>query len=1539
MVAGFFLSAWVIMMAHDDFSRNKNADQPGEKSTGVRRASEKEQPVSASSGEAARAPLTIGAPGAIMSGSPYPIQEIVNSGKILEPRRLGPLIDQLIDDPELIVFARAACLTYKNWFDQYCHALSYKAYTSERLEHDQILSAGEKIQMFLARLEDHYKENRANQAVLAFLFNELSHRARAIIAMDPGTVTAREATLLVRESIAGMRGALTLFQYIIGYDENGEDESRFTMLDGGYFVEGGFVQRSFFQSIDPAKGHDPRLSYTKKDTEAVKRVLGVDLKQTDNPYHELGQRGLTKQEEKELFRLYRLENNGLAHWVIVEMTRNYFYQRIKGYVAMHYHAADDLEDIMQQAAEGILAGMQNFKVSKGFYFRSYVWTLIKNKILEYLWSQETTVSVSRDMRQTQRVLTLSKRLFYTENKRWPRSYEELIAFDPSLEITKKQYEDVEFADGLTVSSLDRPIAKASGRSGKEQYYIDHLQGFSFAREQFELFESIEKAYAIFKDRYFTAQKKNAARNWDMLVRRGIYSFGSAARNPFLRVKEAESLESIGDDYGLSKEGVSKITTPMAADIKDIVRRIAPGLDNAAIDAFFPRASRAVDSADPLQEHIETLRLLFEKEYHSDERLIKHVRALVSQVPREQRLFFARGLLELAKVAEENKQWPEYEKTLEVVTRLAKEPIDTVLIVGADSAYYACVLALMGKRITVVDWSAQRLGALRRFADDVRVRVEAQAPNGLFDMTYIPTIINNIYLPRFGLDKGAYDLFTFFAASVTAPLRSATPREWLRTAAEALKGRGYILCSQEDIEVKAEVEGQEEVKVEAEFEGEIPPHLKEFFPVATVVASGIKVYEPEEERASVLYAVEQNAAGADDPRGQRGSGTFELLPVLTLLVGSPFFAAGHTGLVAVSVTGLFFSYLFLRILDANGFLKRAGLQQRARRENGFQRFRTYVRDKGPYDLYTVQAARQIMVSNTDTTAQTQTNISGNEFFMYHPNIDREYHEDAVGSFDMRAVVDAWEDSHYDAALCARYVSRHKNMFRFIAENGICRADRIIDILDRVRAIAEGENDTQMLARLSSAPFYEGLTTAGLNGSSRNMYAIREILEYAAAEGIDAFHTEQEPRLADIIERTVGTGGLVDVGCGNNLFVSAVDQARSIDPAFGRLVTSLHGIDRSNIRHEVLLSGDNFSVQRYETVGDDFVSGSEDLILTFNAPYPVDFPVYFSRDAYLLQHAGLVMVRLHEVDASLGAYYDIVARLQASGFVHVAIVSDIKGYPPTTDTEITPIVIAWREDRFIAAPQTAGTENDTRARGASFRVQDESVSEPVPIPIHNAEKTLPLARSLARAEHALALSEHKDLEIIVDFTQVGHNDLNSPELIADYLRGKNVGDYRVTCIVDTAESIAQPFFSDLKQLLGTERLRIIRRESQHDFAYYANRLIARGDQKESAFVVIANTVAAIEGVSPRAAAVRRVSLHALASPAEYCRLGIMMAFMDGLLAEKRDSSANVYFVFDSARALPAMFEAGSETERFAGGFITALISELHTLRREKIVHIAA
>jgi RNA polymerase sigma factor (sigma-70 family) len=496
----------------------------------------------------------------IMAGSRYPVQEILDSGLVARPEEVEALVSRLIDYPKILKYAQTICGEYEDAYDRYLRPVVAAANEGQRSAAATLYMFQEAARAYEAAIDaqrstTYHVFKRTDLA--GFLASEIDARlgrARTIIA--DRILREPEKLTRVRALFGEIRELTLLYRFIVGED-------------------------ALHQGRDTQSRE--RLLYGPAQVAAVERVVGLDKPHTfDDPFSVLLRR-LSKAEEKELFRLYRIEKNGVAFDLIVKINL----RRVRRDVLRYCHALSpgttSLEQVVSAANYGLLQAMKKFHVSRGIYFYSYAWWWIRRGITAYFKVEKNVVRVPEYMHDRIRYITDADAAFFAAHKRTPDSLKELIAFRPELaaKVTQKQYAIVAkiYENGISgeLTSFDEPVNRhdKGGRLHHEMHMSDGIDEI----EMFHLKASLDRVYQEFRQSRALANEKMPKRAYDIILRRGSYDPETK------EFKKAESLEEIGAYYQISRQGVHQIVQKHLPGMLRIMKWIDPDSDPIR---FFPR---------------------------------------------------------------------------------------------------------------------------------------------------------------------------------------------------------------------------------------------------------------------------------------------------------------------------------------------------------------------------------------------------------------------------------------------------------------------------------------------------------------------------------------------------------------------------------------------------------------------------------------------------------------------------------------------------------------------------------------------------------------------------------------------------------------------------------------------------------------------------------------------------------------------------------------------------------------------------------------
>ncbi len=242
---------------------------------------------------------------------------------------------------------------------------------------------------------------------------------------------------------------------------------------------------------------------------------------------------LTPEEEKEVLRKYKLENDQDAFNFLVECN-----QRLIMKVARKYQNRGlSMLDLIQEGNIGLIKGIEKFDITKGYKLSTYVTWWIRQSIKKAIKDKASTIRIPNHMGDVKEKVARASSIYRNENGEEPtieelikltglskRSIEDLIKYDPKMISYDKPVQteedsgsilgdflksDIETPEELIEKKVDKEILETLlSRLAKDPNISDGKRSEQIIRLRFgiglyneETYKLIEKAGYEIKDKY------------------------------------------------------------------------------------------------------------------------------------------------------------------------------------------------------------------------------------------------------------------------------------------------------------------------------------------------------------------------------------------------------------------------------------------------------------------------------------------------------------------------------------------------------------------------------------------------------------------------------------------------------------------------------------------------------------------------------------------------------------------------------------------------------------------------------------------------------------------------------------------------------------------------------------------------------------------------------------------------------------------------------------------------------------------------------
>ena len=268
---------------------------------------------------------------------------------------------------------------------------------------------------------------------------------------------------------------------------------------------------------------------------------------------------LTREEEHEVALRWHEGGDRKAAWQLV--TANL---RLVVMIAREYQRAfHNLLDLVQEGNVGLLEAVKNFDPYRGIRFPSYAVWWVRAYIIRYIMNNWRMVKVGTTQAQ--------RKLFFNLQKERERLEREGFTAEPRLiaqRLDVKEKEVVEMAQRLAArdASVDAPIAE-----GEEATLLDFLP----APQQ--------TADAVADEEYHHLIRRTASEFRRTLKGKDLVVY-ERRLEPLMRDEEPETLQVIGDEFGVSRERVRQIEARVKKKLAAYLQQQVPDIKDIEFGA-------------------------------------------------------------------------------------------------------------------------------------------------------------------------------------------------------------------------------------------------------------------------------------------------------------------------------------------------------------------------------------------------------------------------------------------------------------------------------------------------------------------------------------------------------------------------------------------------------------------------------------------------------------------------------------------------------------------------------------------------------------------------------------------------------------------------------------------------------------------------------------------------------------------------------------------------------------------------------------------
>jgi len=237
-------------------------------------------------------------------------------------------------------------------------------------------------------------------------------------------------------------------------------------------------------------GNDRRdlISQTAKDWQIVEDFLGIKgLKHSDDLYSHTREIPLTRFQEAALVLMYRIENNGAALQTLIKYNLRYIKLLVYGQLKKHPGFIDRTEDLVNEAVLAFITAADYIDIKKGFTLKTYAKRPILQSVAIYIAKNSECITPTNTDAFFLYKLLRAEKLYFQRFGILPDTYEEIIKYDPSFDITKEKYDQLLMMRKTKFLHMDKPIGN-NGNNGNNAKLSHEMIGF----ENYDIFTEIAK---------------------------------------------------------------------------------------------------------------------------------------------------------------------------------------------------------------------------------------------------------------------------------------------------------------------------------------------------------------------------------------------------------------------------------------------------------------------------------------------------------------------------------------------------------------------------------------------------------------------------------------------------------------------------------------------------------------------------------------------------------------------------------------------------------------------------------------------------------------------------------------------------------------------------------------------------------------------------------------------------------------------------------------------------------------------------------------
>ncbi|HZP43997.1 MAG TPA: RNA polymerase factor sigma-32 [Candidatus Binatia bacterium] len=234
-------------------------------------------------------------------------------------------------------------------------------------------------------------------------------------------------------------------------------------------------------------------------------------------------------------------------------------------IAREYQrAVHNLLDLVQEGNVGLLEALKNFDPYRGVRFPSYAVWWIRAYIIRYIMNNWRLVKVGTTQAQRKLFFNLQKERERLEREGFTAPEPKLIA--QRLDVREKDVVEMQQRLSARDLSVDAPIEE-----GEDATLLDFLPGPG------------QTADTVADEEYYRLVRDKAAEFRRTLTGKDLVVY-ERRLEPLMRDEEPETLQEIGDEFGITRERVRQIEARVKKRLAEYLRQQIPDIKDIEFGA-------------------------------------------------------------------------------------------------------------------------------------------------------------------------------------------------------------------------------------------------------------------------------------------------------------------------------------------------------------------------------------------------------------------------------------------------------------------------------------------------------------------------------------------------------------------------------------------------------------------------------------------------------------------------------------------------------------------------------------------------------------------------------------------------------------------------------------------------------------------------------------------------------------------------------------------------------------------------------------------